>query len=77
MQLAKETGENAGKVWHALRQHGAQTVVNLETNTELREESIYRAIGWLTRENKVEADGLGSYAKYALTPAEMKQAPKQ
>jgi predicted transcriptional regulator len=73
MQSINEIGENAGKVWRAIRQNGGQTVVELETSTKLSRESVCGAIGWLARENKIEINKTGRFIKYNLSPTETKK----
>ncbi len=46
-------GENAGKVWTALKEKGAMKISALKRITRLDEKSLYLAIGWLAREDNV------------------------
>ena len=48
-------GEYAGKVWKALDEQGEQEMTHLKKSTALGEKEISAAIGWLAREDKVQA----------------------
>ena len=48
-----EVGINAGKVWETLNSNGILTEIQLMENTNLTENEIFTAIGWLARENKI------------------------
>ncbi len=48
-------GENAGKVWNALNEHGECEMAQLKKATALSEAEIAAAIGWLAREEKIQA----------------------
>lgn len=46
-------GQNAGKIWVALNEHGELSDTELMKNTGLTENDFYAAVGWLARENKI------------------------
>lgn len=50
-------GINAGKVWNALHSKKALTKHQLLVRTQLSEDEIDEAIGWLARENKIKKEG--------------------
>lgn len=50
-------GTSAGKVWHALSEGNKMNLSELESKTELKNNLICSAIGWLARENKIYRDG--------------------
>lgn len=52
-QSIHQTGKHAGKVWNVLTEHGELDHKELENSTQLSEEQLYSAIGWLAREDKV------------------------
>ncbi|WP_075555510.1 winged helix-turn-helix domain-containing protein [Parabacteroides timonensis] len=46
-------GENAGKVWHAMKEIKMITIPELARQLDLSVESTAMAVGWLARENKI------------------------
>ena len=46
-------GRNAGKIWGALNKYGPQEQNKLMKTTQLTNEELYTAIGWLAKENKI------------------------
>lgn len=46
-------GENAGKVWHIINEKGDLTYFELLEYTEISEQELLMAIGWLSREGKI------------------------
>jgi hypothetical protein len=52
-------GTNAGTVWQALHTNGVLDETRLKTITDLHEEDLYTAIGWLARENKIVQNPTG------------------
>lgn len=54
MEINTKVGEVAGKVWHALSDHGPQTVTQLKTKVNGGSEILNFALGWLAREEKIE-----------------------
>ncbi len=54
-EVAIETlfGENAGKVWMALKQ-GEKSVTQLSKDTKLKANDVCAALGWLGREGKLK-----------------------
>jgi len=55
--LNEKFGRNAGKVWVALSTKGPLNETSLIRNTNLSENELYAAVGWLARENKISKDG--------------------
>lgn len=51
--FVNEFGENAGKVWRALQDHGPLSETKLIDFTFLSEHQLHSAVGWLARENKI------------------------
>jgi hypothetical protein len=54
MDMQKDIGETAGKLWQALSDEGPQTVVQLKNKLKAPNEFLFFALGWLAREGKVE-----------------------
>jgi len=50
-------GINAGKIWRTLDSIGPLTKIQLMDRIELEENELFRAIGWLARENKINKEG--------------------
>ena len=48
-----EIGENAGRIWQTLKEHGPLDFEKLLKNTGLDIRQAYLAIGWLAREDKL------------------------
>jgi len=46
-------GETAGKVWHALQGKEYATPAQLKKTTGADEKSLWLALGWLAREDKI------------------------
>ncbi len=46
-------GDAAGKVWKYLKKNGPTSTTKLATECELDNKLVQRAIGWLTREDKL------------------------
>jgi hypothetical protein len=49
-------GENAGKVWKVISDHGKESFDRIKSETHLSDSDVYIAIGWLARENKIKKD---------------------
>ncbi len=47
-------GENAGIVWKLLSERGALTVRKIKEITKLDDQELMLALGWLSREHKIE-----------------------
>jgi hypothetical protein len=54
--LISSFGNNAGKVWHALKESEPLTKVAILESTDLDESNFYGAIGWLAREDKISEE---------------------
>jgi Winged helix-turn-helix domain (DUF2582) len=46
-------GEAAGKVWQYLNENGPSSVTKITSETGLNKTDIQRAIGWLSKEDKL------------------------
>jgi hypothetical protein len=52
--LTYEIGENAGRIWKYLNLNGKAGIFSIIKSTELKDEDLFSAIGWLLRENKIK-----------------------
>lgn len=50
-------GMNAGKIWKALDSKESLTKIQLLNETNMKENELFQAIGWLAKENKIKKDG--------------------
>lgn len=57
INLPEEFGRNAGDVWKTLNTHGPLTESKLMQLTNLHDEELHVAVGWLARENKICKSG--------------------
>jgi len=53
--LTNKIGENAGKIWRTLNSHGEVNISSIAKMTKITTVDAYSALGWLARENKIEA----------------------
>jgi hypothetical protein len=61
-------GHNAGIVWEALNRKGPSTIGELIKATSLSRENIHGALGWLSRENKIQLEMRGRTMVFSLRP---------
>jgi len=52
--ISGDVGEDAGKIWRYLDQHGQSSFSAILKGAKLKQRAADRAIGWLTREGKLE-----------------------
>lgn len=57
--MSNTIGETAGKIWEYLDKNGAASVSKITTETGLNKNDIQRAIGWLTKEDKLSIEMKG------------------
>ncbi|MCD6410896.1 MAG: winged helix-turn-helix domain-containing protein [Thermoplasmata archaeon] len=57
--LVGDIGKKAGKVWRALNIWDELSTSKLTKLTDLKEEELFSALGWLAREGKVELTSKG------------------
>lgn len=50
----KKIGTNAGIIWNLLCKGGKMNIDKIKRASGLTETEIFTAIGWLSRENKIE-----------------------
>ena len=53
--LTTKIGNDAGKIWKVLETRGTFDVSDITVLTQIDERDAYSALGWLARENKIEA----------------------
>jgi hypothetical protein len=53
--LTPKIGNDAGKIWNALTTSGKIDIYDVSHQLQLDERDIFTALGWLARENKIEA----------------------
>jgi len=53
--LTPKIGTNAGKIWQLLASQKEADITTITQRTKIDEQDIHAAIGWLARENKIEA----------------------
>ena len=61
-------GENAGKLWGILHEHGPLEEEELVTLAQLNESDFHGAVGWLARENKLYKEDRYILDRTNLTP---------
>lgn len=49
-----EIGEDAGRIYDYLRQHGESTLAALKKSLKMTSESAAYALGWLAREGRID-----------------------
>ena len=55
--LNEIAGEIAGKIWNALNENGQLTGKDLKKAAKLKnEKDLYLGLGWLLREDKIQAE---------------------
>lgn len=48
-----QIGEDAGRIWQTLNEHGPSNLSNLKKITAMDDKRLFLALGWLAREDKV------------------------
>jgi hypothetical protein len=64
--IIDEFGQNAGKVWQMLNDKGPLSETKLIRSTFLKEPQLCVAVGWLARENKIDAKTVMKQTNYQL-----------
>lgn len=55
----EQIGTFAGEVWKALAEQDANSIKTIKKATKLKEKEIYAALGWLSREGKLQLGDAG------------------
>ncbi len=50
----EQIGINAGRVWTYLTDNGPTTIIKLKSALEVSSGQLHLALGWLSREDKIE-----------------------
>ena len=51
--ISKKCGENSGKIWSILNEHGCLKKEKILKHSKLMELDFHAGVGWLARENKI------------------------
>jgi predicted HTH transcriptional regulator len=57
--MSNTIGETAGNIWKYLDKNGATSVSKITTETGINKNDIQRAIGWLSKEDKLSIEMKG------------------
>jgi hypothetical protein len=57
--MSKTIGDAAGKVWNYLNKNGPSSVNKVTTETGINKNDVQRAIGWLSKEDKLSIEMIG------------------
>jgi predicted ArsR family transcriptional regulator len=66
VETKEQVGDTAGKIWHALNEHGPQTLAQLKKRVNDPGEVVSFALGWLAREDKIDISQEKKTYKIAL-----------
>jgi len=66
VEMKEQLGDTAGKIWHALNDHGPQTLAQLKKRLNGSGELVGFALGWLAREDKIDISQEKKNFKVAL-----------
>lgn len=66
MSAITEIGLAAGKLWQYLEKNGPSSVTKITTDTGLGKNEVQRAIGWLTKEDKLSVEIKGRIETLSL-----------
>jgi hypothetical protein len=64
--MVHDIGNNAGKLWHYLKENPSSTMEDAAKSLKLQENSIALAAGWLAREDKLTFQRDGKKVRIAL-----------
>ncbi|MDZ7292080.1 MAG: winged helix-turn-helix domain-containing protein [candidate division KSB1 bacterium] len=59
-------GETAGKVWHVLKNSGEMSAAQLKKATGADDKTLWMALGWLAREDKLNFVQVKNILKISL-----------
>lgn len=59
IKMIELIGEAAGKVWTYLDENGPSSVNKIATDTGINKNDLQRAIGWLSKEDKLQFEVKG------------------
>ena len=52
--MKDQIGVNAGRVWNYLTDNGPTTIIKLKSVLEVSNGQLHLALGWLSREDKID-----------------------
>lgn len=61
-----DIGNYAGIIWGALVRKGLMSIQEIGEQTRLTEDSIYAALGWLSREGKIQINYYSDFISVEL-----------
>jgi hypothetical protein len=64
--MTAKVGEAAGKVWHTLKNDGEMSAAQLKKATGTDDKTLWMALGWLAREDKVNFNQVKNTLKIGL-----------
>ena len=64
--LVDKIGKDAGKVWMTLSIWDDLDVASISHLTRINKHDVYAALGWLARENKIDAKSVKTQIRYLL-----------
>jgi hypothetical protein len=64
--MSNTIGDAAGKIWTYLDKNGPSSVTKITTETEINKNDVQRAIGWLSKEDKLIIETKGRFETIAL-----------
>ena len=68
--MLHDIGNNAGKLWHFLKENPSSTMEDAAKSLKLQENSVALADGWLAREDKLTFQREGKLVRIALKPGD-------
>jgi hypothetical protein len=64
--MTAKVGETAGKVWHVLKTDGEMSAAQLKKATGVDDKTLWMALGWLAREDKLSFNQVKNTLKVGL-----------
>jgi hypothetical protein len=64
--MTAKVGETAGKVWHTLKKDGEMSAAQLKKATGTDDKTLWMALGWLAREDKLSFNQVKNTLKIGL-----------
>jgi uncharacterized protein HemY len=66
--MTAKVGEAAGKVWHTLKESGEMSTAQLKKKIGADDKTLWMALGWLSREDKLNFNQAKNTLKISLKP---------
>lgn len=66
--MIPQVGEAAGKVWHTLKEDGEMSTAQLKKKIDADDKTVWMALGWLAREDKLNFTQVKNTLKVSLKP---------